>query len=183
MPNKRKCKHCGEYVSEFIVLPVGAFCNKDHAILYARDKKRLERVKKRKTREKKVAIDKQCKKTQKAKAQAVFNAYIRERDRDLPCISCGRYHKGQYHAGHYKTRGAHPELAFHPLNCHKQCSACNNYLSGNIVNYRKNLIEKIGLDSVEWLEGSHKVAKLTAEDYIEIASWYKELIKSMEVSQ
>ncbi|MBT0309283.1 recombination protein NinG [Morganella morganii subsp. morganii] len=29
-------------------------------------------------------------------AQTAFNAYIRERDKDLPCISCSRHHTGQY---------------------------------------------------------------------------------------
>jgi len=31
-------------------------------------------------------------------AQAAFNSYIRERDRGLPCISCGRHHTGAYDA-------------------------------------------------------------------------------------
>ena len=38
-------------------------------------------------------------------AQAVFNKFIRLRDKDQPCISCGRYHQGQYHAGHYRSVG------------------------------------------------------------------------------
>ncbi|MBW5405927.1 recombination protein NinG, partial [Morganella morganii] len=58
-------------------------------------------------------------------AQTAFNAYIRERDKDLPCISCGRHHTGQYHAGHYRTTKAMPELRFDEDNVHKQCSACN----------------------------------------------------------
>ena len=77
-------------------------------------------------------------------AQNAFNAYIRERDKTLPCISCGRHHQGQYHAGHYQTVGSHPELRFSELNVHKQCSVCNNHKSGNIVEYRINLIKKIG---------------------------------------
>lgn len=53
-------------------------------------------------------------------AQAAFNAWIRRRDADLPCISCGRHHQGQYHAGHYRTVGANPELRFESLNVWKQ---------------------------------------------------------------
>ena len=45
-------------------------------------------------------------------AQTAFNAYIRLRDDADPCISCGRYHGGQYHAGHYLSVGARPELRF-----------------------------------------------------------------------
>lgn len=173
MNRKRKCKQCKEYVREYIVLPVGVFCNMDHAIKFSRSKQQQEKARKAKQRKKKIEFQKNCKKTQKAKAQTAFNSYIRKRDEALPCISCGRYHEGQYHAGHYKTRGAHPELAFHPFNCHKQCSTCNNYLSGNLVNYRKNLIKKIGLKNVEWLEGAHKPQNLTIDDLKEIAAYYK----------
>jgi hypothetical protein len=72
-------------------------------------------------------------------AQKEFNAYIREVDKNEPCISCQRFHDGQYHAGHYLSVGAHPELRFNEDNCHKQCSVCNNHLSGNQLNYRKEL--------------------------------------------
>ena len=37
-----------------------------------------------------------------------------ERDFDKPCVSCGNYHQGQWHAGHYLTVGARPELRFEP---------------------------------------------------------------------
>ena len=40
--------------------------------------------------------------------QRVFNEFIRLRDADLPCISCGRYHQGQWHAGHYRSVGGLP---------------------------------------------------------------------------
>ncbi len=108
-------------------------------------------------------------------AQTEFNKYIRKRDSAEPCISCGRHHTGQYHAGHYRTVAANPELRFSEMNCHKQCSACNNYLSGNIVNYRINLLKKIGEKNLAWLEGSHDIQKFTIDDAKEIKEYYKEL--------
>jgi len=111
------------------------------------------------------------------KSQAAFNAYVRERDKHLPCISCGLHHAGQYHAGHYLSTGAHPELRFHPFNNNKQCAPCNNHLSGNQIRYRVRLIEKIGIYNLEWLEGAHKHQKWTVEDLKEIESYYKELRK------
>ena len=112
-------------------------------------------------------------------AQTSFNAFIRARDADLPCISCGRHHTGQYHAGHYLSVGARPELRFVEANVHKQCSACNNYLSGNIVLYRIALIEKIGQEMVDYLEGPHAAKKYTIEQLKAIkmnyAAWTKEL--------
>lgn len=88
--------------------------------------------------------------------QAVFNEWVRLRDAALPCVSCGRHHEGQYHAGHYRTVGANPELRFEPLNVHKQCAPCNNHKSGDIVNYRIELVKRIGVEKVEWLRGRMK---------------------------
>lgn len=97
-------------------------------------------------------------------AQIAFNAFIRERDKDLPCVSCGRHHQGQYHAGHYRTTAAAPELRFEPLNVHKQCAPCNNHKSGNLIEYRIELVKRIGADKVEWLEGPHEPKRYTIED-------------------
>lgn len=113
-------------------------------------------------------------------AQAAFNKFIRLRDSEEPCISCGRFHKGQYHAGHYLTVGAHPELRFEELNNNKQCAPCNNHLSGNLVNYRINLIKKIGLDKVEWLEGPHDPKHYTIDDIKEIKDKYNKLARELE---
>lgn len=113
-------------------------------------------------------------------AQSVFNQFIRLRDKDAPCISCQRHHAGQYHAGHYRTVGAMPQLRFSEYNTNKQCSACNNYLSGNIVEYRINLINKIGLERVEWLEGKHEPVKYTIADIMQIKEIYKRKLKELQ---
>jgi len=113
-------------------------------------------------------------------AREAFNAFIRYRDKGLPCISCQRHHQGQYHAGHYKTKGAHPELEFCELNVMKQCAPCNNHLSGNIVNYRINLIDRIGLDKVEWLEGYHEPKRYTVDELWKIRDEYKAKLKELK---
>ena len=112
-------------------------------------------------------------------AQTEFNKWVRLRDRDLPCISCQRHHTGQIHAGHYRTVGANPELRFEPLNCHAQCSVCNNHLSGNLINYRANLLVKIGAEKLQYLEGPHEAKKYTIQDLMDIRDKYKRLIKEM----
>jgi len=106
-------------------------------------------------------------------AQKEFNTYIRLRDSDKPCISCQRHHEGQYHAGHYRSVGACPELRFNELNVWKQCAPCNNHLSGNIGEYRINLVKMIGVDKVEWLEGKHEPLKLSIDDAKNIKAEYK----------
>ncbi|EBW5739234.1 recombination protein NinG, partial [Salmonella enterica subsp. enterica serovar Hadar] len=49
-------------------------------------------------------------------AQQAVNAFIRERDRDLPCISCGTLTSAQWDAGHYRTTAAAPQLRFDERN-------------------------------------------------------------------
>ena len=112
-------------------------------------------------------------------AQAEFNKYIRARDTG-GCISCGRHHTGQYHAGHYRTTAAQPALRFNEINCHKQCMPCNAHKSGNISEYRINLIKKIGVDLVEWLEIDHPRTKTWTVDEIQaIRKYYREAHKAL----
>lgn len=105
-------------------------------------------------------------------AQAAFNAWVRERDAGLPCISCGRDHQGQWHAGHYRSVGAAPELRFEPLNTHRQCAPCNTHKSGNAIEYRINLVQRIGEAAVQWLEGPHEPKKYTIDELKEIKRTY-----------
>lgn len=115
-------------------------------------------------------------------AQAAFNAYIRERDIAENCISCGRWHNGQWHAGHYRTVGAAGNLRFNLDNCHKQCAPCNNNLSGNIVSYRIMLLQKIGKARVEALENNNETYKWTREELIEIKAKYKLKLKEIKAA-
>jgi len=112
--------------------------------------------------------------------QVVFNEWIRLRDVALPCVSCGRHHVGQYHAGHYRTVGANPELRFEPLNVHKQCAPCNNHKSGDIVNYRIELVKRIGTNKVDWLEGPHEPKRYTIEELKTIKAEYRAKTKEFK---
>ena len=114
-------------------------------------------------------------------AQKAFNKFIRERDIGKPCISCGRHHAGQYHAGHYRTTAAQPALRFNELNCHKQCAPCNNHKSGNITEYRIELVKRIGEPLVEWLEIDHKLpSKWTIPELKAIRKYYTEAVKQIQ---
>ena len=171
---KKKCKVC--WVQFEPTRPLQAACSIDCAIQLANKQK--EKKKQKETRELKAKLKSRA--DWLREAQAAFNAFIRERDKDLPCISCGRFHQGQWHAGHYRTVGACPELRFNELGCNKQCSVCNNHLSGNLVAYRKNLLIKIGQEKLEWLEGKHEPLKLTIEQIKEIKELYKRKLKELK---
>jgi hypothetical protein len=113
-------------------------------------------------------------------AQAAFNAWVRARDADQPCISCDRYHEGKYDAGHYRSTGSNPALRFEPANCHKQCVPCNQHKSGNAIEYRAHLVNRIGFERLQWLEGPHDPKKYTIEELQEIKQRYTRMRKELE---
>lgn len=108
-------------------------------------------------------------------AQREFNAFVRERDRAEGCISChmGPSYGGQWHAGHYRSTGAAPQLRFNEANVHKQCAQCNAMKSGNVVEYRRRLIERVGLRAIEAIESNNDVRKWTAEEVRAIRQMYR----------
>ena len=114
------------------------------------------------------------------KAQTACNRYIRLRDKNEPCISCGRYHTGQNHAGHFQSTGSMPRARFHPANIRLQCSVCNNHRSGNITLYRINLVEKVGTEMVEYLENLKGPHGLSMDDIKEIEVYYKAKCKELQ---
>lgn len=90
------------------------------------------------------------------KLDKVFSAYIRLRDA-MPngcfrCISCGqikRFENGD--CGHYFSR-THMATRWEPDNCNMECKGCNRVSADHLIGYRRNLVEKIGLDRVNRLE-------------------------------
>lgn len=107
-------------------------------------------------------------------AQQAVNTFIRERDRDLPCISCGTFTSAQWDAGHYRTTAAAPQLRFDERNIHRQCVVCNQHKSGNLVPYRVELIERIGIAQVEAIESDHKRHRWTTEECQAIKANYQQ---------
>lgn len=90
------------------------------------------------------------------KAQETFNRWIRERDKDKGCISCG----GPVdHAGHYLSQGHHSAFRFNELNVNAQCCRCNTFLHGNLINYRAGLVKRYGENKVLMLESRPNVVK------------------------
>ena len=175
-PKQKKCKVCKHKYTPFQTTQqvCGTICAIELAKIKLKAK--LEKDHRKRKRE----LKDNDRKFQIKKTQTIFNSFIRARDIKMGCISCGRNHNGQYHAGHYRTTGANPELRFCEDNCHKQCSPCNLHLSGNLVNYRINLIHKIGLDKVEWLEGPHEAKRYTIDDLKELQEFYKSKLRGME---
>lgn len=113
-------------------------------------------------------------------ARKVFQKWIRQRDKDQPCISCGVYKSPQFDAGHYFSANQFSGLMFNEDNVHKQCSRCNDYYSGNPLEYRHGLINRYGLEFVERLErlkDNGRNYKFSKAELIEIKIKYQKLLK------
>lgn len=171
-PTRRSCKICK---TKFIAIYDNVWwCCPDHGYEYSQlllAKKKLDAERKRKQEaqqeRRELKIRKVALKTKSQwdkEAQSAFNRYIRTRDDGKDCISCGSplNGKGNYLTGsaidasHYRSRGAASHLKFNVFNVHSACTRCNRQLSGNAVEYRIRLIERIGLERVERLESDNE---------------------------
>ena len=85
-------------------------------------------------------------------AKDVFQAWCRDRDKDLPCISCGTFKTPIWDGGHYLKAELFRGLIFDERNVNKQCRHCNRFKGGNELNYRDGLIKRYGVKFVEQLE-------------------------------
>ncbi len=119
-------------------------------------------------------------------AQVAFNRWIRARDHDKPCISCGapppnleKLHAGR-DAGHWRSTGSASHLRFHEDNCNAQCVKCNQWGAGMAVEYRLGLIERIGLERVEALENDNAPHKWTREELEAIRDKYRAKLKQFK---
>lgn len=174
------CKHCGETFTPF--RPLQKVCSPHCAYKFTQSEKerKAEKEFNAETRRLKEKIKR---KSEWAKeAQDACNKYIRARDKNEGCISCDKPPTwgGQWHASHYRPQGNCSALRFHQMNIHKSCSECNNHKSGNLTEYRIRLIQKIGLDNVEWLEAQNQPHKWEVEDLKEVKKYYTEKAKRLE---
>jgi Bacteriophage Lambda NinG protein len=172
----KKCNVCGTKFTP--ARPLQMVCGWECGVAYGKTQK----VKQERKEIREAKIKAKCRADWMREAQQAFNKFIRLRDDSEPCISCGRFHQGQYHAGHLRSTKAAPELRFSEHNVHKQCSACNTHLSGNILEYRLGLIARYGQSYVDELEGYHAPRKYSIDDLRAIRDEYRAKCRELEKS-
>jgi hypothetical protein len=180
----RKCRHCKAELPKVKdcteIVQAKGFCSFDHMARHGLAKARAQKAKQARAalRQRKEAI--KTRSEHMRECQAAFNTWVRARDGGLPCISCGRHHQGQYHAGHFRAVGSCPALRFEPLNVWRQCAPCNTHLSGNLIMFRKALVERVGQEAVDWLEGPHEPKKYTIDELKEIKARYRRMTRELQ---
>ena len=114
--------------------------------------------------------------------QAIFNKYIRLRDKDEPCISCGIKITGLSHASHFFSVGSTPGLRFDENNVHASCEKCNLHLHGNQFEYSIRLPDKIGQENFNQLiQKKGQKLLLSIPEIQELKAVYKSKIKELDV--
>lgn len=185
----KKCRNPACRKSFIPVRPLQSVCdwNCGHALIVANHEKAQRKAEKEQRRETKAKLEKLKTRSDYLKeAQTAFNAFIRARDNDLPCISCGttggiaELKGGYWDCSHYRSTGAAPHMRFTEANAHKSCKKCNRQLGGNVVNYRKGLIAKIGLQAVEALEADQTIRKWSKDDLKSIRDLYRAKLKELK---
>lgn len=181
-PKPKKCKCCPE---KFIPrTTTQTVCSPKCALqlakqLSSRKKKQQEKAERAAWNKRKADV-KPLKHWEDA-TQRVVNDYIRERDRDLPCISCGTWKTVQWEAGHFRSRGAASHLRYDEDNIHKQCHRCNAELSSNAIPYRAGLVVKIGSQRVEALENNNTPHRYTREELKSIRMHYRAKLRALKL--
>lgn len=170
-PKPRECAQCGSMFMPFS--STSRVCGRMCASRWVRAQNDAKKAEEKQRREKLKTNGKR-----KAEAQAALNRWIVHfRDVDQPCISCGRFHQGVYHAGHYRSRGSASHLALDPRNLAKQCAPCNLHLHGNLIGFRAGLVARHGVEFVEALESDNECRNLTGADYDALKAEYRALCR------
>lgn len=116
----------------------------------------------------------------KADAQKAVNEYVRLRDQGKPCISCQKSWDTTFQAGHYRSRGAAPQLALDPRNIAGQCVQCNLHKHGNQAAFRLGLIEREGVAHVEAIESENEPLKLSVDELRQVKVIHKGLARALK---
>lgn len=186
-PSRRKCKVCGEkFTPQYDNI---RWCCPEHGAQFAMQE--LERKREKQQREK----DKTERAAWQERKAAVkpLSHWINMTQRAVNdwrremllaaghgCISCGTKTAFAWHAGHYRTTAAAPQIRFTDDNIWLQCHACNVHKSGNIEAYRVALVELIGEERVTALECNNETHRYTREELAGIRAQARANIRALK---
>lgn len=204
----KRCKHCCEkFTPEELArrLRLHISCIDGYAEAQEAKAKRMEekkaraaaRVERAETRRRKQALETRGEVL--AQAKLAIQAFRRHEElaKGRGCMSCGRSREevesgewrpgGYWDGGHFKGKGAFPELALEPLNIWLQCKSCNagsgKYArKGYTVSasFETNLIAAEGQDLVDWLNGPHDAKHYDIDQLRSIRDTYRAKLKQLK---
>jgi hypothetical protein len=165
-----RCKNCREFFTP--ISSMSRACSVPCALALndvAKKKSAAKALKAERKSMKERAIKLKTRREWISEAQAAVNKVARLRDllAGHGCISCGARPQqkfgGTFDAGHYRSVGSAPHMRYYLPAIRGQCVRCNRDLGGSAVNFRKGLIERIGINRVEEIESMQWTAKWSVE--------------------
>jgi len=109
--------------------------------------------------------------------KTIVHSFVRERDKGLPCISCGCSWSETFQAGHFYKAELYETLRFDIDNINGQCFQCNIHFDGNINAYSLNLPKRIGNDRY-----SNLVKKAELDKHYDAKYWDLDKLKEIRVT-
>jgi hypothetical protein len=162
--------------------PLQKVCDYKCAIELVKKVKEVKELSEWKVRKKKLREATKKLSEYKKEAREVFQAWIRKRDEELPCISCGTTYSDPWQGSHYFKAEIFKGLIFNEMNCHKSCLQCNFFLDGNELGYREGLVKRYGeqyVKDLEALKDGSRNYKYSKSELIEIKDKYKRKLKEL----
>lgn len=163
-------------------------CSPECAEILARrtrlaDEQKAARIERRKDAIARQALKPRSKLSQET--QDACNKYVRLRDAHLGCVSCDKPPNwaGQWHAGHWLSRGSRPDLRFDTCNIFKQCSQDNVYGDTETTHrFDDEVLRRVGQAEVDRLKGPPTAAKLTRDELIALKAEFVAKAKALRES-
>jgi len=176
----KKCKICKvKFTPTRQLQPT---CNEMECMIAYSDKHLAKKAKETKTQHRieKREFNNQDVKKRTNDLKKVVQEYARLRDFHEVCISCRKPSAKQWDGGHFMNAEYHSKVRFNTLNINKQCSHCNDFSASNALNYKIHLIDKIGLEKVEWLEQQKGICKYTPEYLNRFIKIYRKRVRILK---
>jgi hypothetical protein len=175
-----RCRNCSQKFEQKRFLE--KYCEKKECQIEGNTQlalKNLEGIKKQKKKDLAVKKKDMLTKSDYIKIlQQLVNRFVRNRDGNY-CISCDAPINGKVDAGHLFSVGNYPSVRFDERNINSQCIRCNQYNGGSILEYRENLIKKIGQEQFNELDKlAHQNRIFDIEEIKEMIEVYKKLNKN-----
>lgn len=162
----KRCRVCGAHFSPISSLSKACSVPCAIALTDAQKAKKAAQVKREERKSfKERAIKLKTRREWIAEAQVAVNKVARLRDQlaGYGCISCEGRPKARYgggmDAGHYRSVGSAPHMRYYLTQICGQCKQCNRDYGGMSVEFRRGLIERIGINRVEEIEAMQGTAK------------------------
>lgn len=144
-------------------------------------KQKAEKEQRKRTKEERESMKSISRLIQEAREP--FQKWIRFRDANEPCISCGTTKAEIWDGSHFFKAEIYTGLIFNEVNVNKSCERCNRFLGGNESGYRLGLVKKYGEKVVKELEeaSNHlREYKFSREELKQIKQKYQRLLRDIK---